>query len=150
MGTQENVCATFLKGEKCNLTEIHGVSVLKSKSGVDLINISEGLHLQLVQFTKILGELSERISALESRRTADTSAEVRDLRERLNKLELEERQGPEGPAGRDGAQGPRGERGPKGFVEKLSDIKDVNIDGIEDGCILIRRGAMWVVEKTEE
>jgi hypothetical protein len=163
MSSNENsVSARQIRGELCNFTDIRGVKSLKSNTGLDIINVAENLHDQLVKFTKLMSEVSERVSTLENKLNGTGPAPKlsSDLVDRLTAIEksiadgsLRGPMGPAGPAGADGVDGRdglKGERGPRGVVEKLRDIQDVDLNGLTDGAILVYRKNKWVVEVTEE
>lgn len=158
MSTNEtSLSATKIRGEFCNFTDIRGVKSLKSNTGVDIINVAEGLHDQLVKFTNLVSEFSERISTLENKVNSGNTKVPNDIAERLSAIERSiadgSLRGPEGPPGvdgRDGLRGPAGERGPRGVVEKLQDIKDVDLNGVSEGSILVYRKNKWVTEVLEE
>ena len=140
---QESLQAVRLRGEVCNLTEIHGVRTLKTKAGTDLVTIAEGLHEQLLKFSEIISDLTERVKELEINGVKDSSAPKDGVPGPPGpKCET----GPAGDDGRDGLQGPAGPRGPRGKVEQLGDIADIDLNGVQDGCVLVRRGKKWVVE----
>ena len=149
MSTNEiAVSAAQLKGQICNFTEVYGVKVLKTKGGVDLVTIAEGLHEQLAKFSEILNDLVERVEKIEVEGSPATSGGVGE-------------QGPPGPPGvgrdgidgadgRDGLQGPAGPRGPRGKAGELRDLSDVDLNGVSEGSILVYRNKKWVVEPPEE
>ncbi len=144
--TNENsVSAVRLRGEFCNLTTIEGVRTLKTKGGVDLVNIAEGLHEQLLKFTEILNDVTERLENLEKNGVGGSGERGEP--------------GPPGPPGppgvdgedgNDGVQGPQGARGPRGKAGTLRDLSDINLDGVCEGAILVHRGGKWVVEPPED
>ena len=104
-----------LSSERCNFKDISGVKNLTTATGVNLVNIAEGLHESLSKFQQLLNEALDRIKVLESGGSlGHGSGEV----------------GPMGP------QGPAGPAG-KG-VNKLEDIKNVKIPSgsLKDGLVL--------------
>lgn len=141
------VSAVTLRGETCNFTDITGVRMLKTKGGTDLVNIAEGLHEQLLKFTEILNDLTERVEKIEKDGGGGAGTP-----------------GPPGPpgasgkSGRDGIDGEDGKdglsvtgaRGPRGKAGEMRDLSDIDLSGLTDGAILVFRGKKWVVEAPEE
>lgn len=144
--TNENsVSAVRLRGEFCNLTTIEGVRTLKTKGGVDLVNIAEGLHEQLLKFTEILNDVTDRVENLEKNGVGGTGE-----RGPAGPPGPPGRDGVDGEDGKDGVQGATGPRGPRGKAGSLRDLGDVNLDGVCEGAILVYRGGKFVVEAPED
>ena len=59
-------------------------------------------------------------------------------------------QGEDGEDGRDGLAGAMGKRGPRGKAGEVRDLDDVDLSGLAEGSILVRRGDKWVPEQMEE
>jgi hypothetical protein len=138
MSTSEiSLSAVTLKGDRCNFTDITGVRTLKTKGGVDLVNIAEGLHEQLLKFTEILNDLSGRVERIEKDGSGGSGTEG-----------TQGVPGPAGPAGEDGKDGLSitGPKGPRGKNSEFRDLSDVDLTGLTDGAILVFRGKKWVVE----
>ena len=149
MSSEIAVSAVTLRGETCNFTDITGVRTLKTKAGTDLVNIAEGLHEQLLKFTEILNDLSERVEKIEKDGGGGSGTPGAP--------------GPPGPAGPRGADGVDGEdgkdglsvtgpRGPRGKASssQVRDLTDVDLNGLTDGAILVFRGDKWCVEAPDE
>ena len=144
MSTSENaVSAVTLRGQTCNFTDITGVRKLVTKGGIDLVNIGEGLHEQLLKITEILNDLTQRIEKIEKDGGGGSGTMGA--------------QGPPGPAGVRGGDGIDGEdgkdglsitgaRGPRGKSSEFRDLSDIDLTGLTDGAILVFRGKKWVVE----
>jgi len=101
-----------LRGQTCNFTNIEGVSSLNTKSGVDLVNIADGLHESLSSFQKTMNDLLDRVKKLEA--NGPNVATEEPLM---------------GPAGKDG-------RDAKAF--KLEELKNVKVPAgdLKDGSML--------------
>ncbi len=139
-----------LRGVHCKLDNITGVKTLITTKGVDIVDIAENFSTQLDKFNSVLSDLSQRLSRLEKNNNTpqENGPLLMSLSDRLKKfedlLESEELRGRTGP------QGPKGDAGPRGpKVEFLHDIKDVVVDGLCEGSILVRRGNVWKAETTE-
>ncbi len=141
----------YARGVNCKFTNIEGVEKLVTASGTDIVDFVENFGSQLDKISNVLSDLSLRMTKLE-RAAPVTSAAKEDgpvlaaLSKRMAEfekmLESDDLRGPSGPVG------PAGPRGPK--VDKLHDIKDVKVDGLQDGCVLVRRGDFWVAEQSAE
>jgi hypothetical protein len=147
MTSEIAVSAVTLRGETCNFTDITGVRTLKTKGGADLVNIAEGLHEQLLKFTEILNDLTERVEKIEKDGGGGAGTPGA--------------QGPPGPTsiGRDGVDGADGKdglsitgpRGPRGkSASEFRDLSDIDLTGLTDGAILVFRGKKWVVEAPDD
>jgi len=139
-----------LRGVHCKLDNITGVKSLVTTKGVDIVDIAENFSTQLDKFNSVLSDLSHRISRLEKNNNSpqENGPLLMSISDRLKKFE-ELLDGDE-LRGRTGPQGPKGEAGPRGpKVENLHDVKDVVVDGVTDGSILVRRGNVWKAELLE-
>lgn len=145
MSFSNQVAGSFvaLRGENCNFTNVDGLRSLRTSDGVDLVSIGSRLEETLIEYQKIIQDLSARLKKLELDGVGKPGTPGKD--------------GKDGEPGRDGVQGPKGDpgpqgpRGPRGKVEKLQDVDDVNLDGLVDGSILVWSGEkkQWVVEIPE-
>jgi len=126
-----------LKGEICALSDIRGVRALIDDRNVDIIQVIRNGGLNGASSTQIT-ELSYRLTAIETylaNLPPPQAASAAVVGQR----------GPpgesiEGPAG---IQGPRGAPGAKTFRE----LTDVNLDGLDDGGIMVwsAKDKKWVV-----
>lgn len=144
----------FSRGVHCKFTNIEGVKKLVTANGTDIVDFVENFGSQFDKISNVLSDLSLRLSKLEKTCSAPVAAApakedgplLASLTKRMEAfekmLESDDLRGPSGPVG------PAGPRGPK--VDKLHDIKDVCVDGLQDGCVLIRRGDRWVAEQLTE
>jgi hypothetical protein len=127
-----------LKGENCTLIKIRGVEELRDKNGNDLLKLIKEAGSGSGSGDSLSSELTETLAAL-SVRLESVENYLRDTPMTAGKKGTKGEKGeigPEGSAGRDGLQGARGK------VEKIQDILDVNLDGLEDGGILV-----WSADK---
>lgn len=129
--------AAAIKGENCTLMHIRGVKTFESSDGVDLLKLLKkgGTRDSGVDVDKTIMNLLNRVDTLEKfikNMPMGTGAA-----------------GVAGPAGKDGeqgetgavgAQGPRGKDGAK----TLAELKDVCLDGLDDGDVL-----MWSASKKQ-
>jgi len=123
-----------LKGENCTLTNVRGVQKFEDEHGVDLLklirnaasggasgHISAGVESAL--FT-----LNQRIDAVEKYLQSMPASTPGPA-------------GPRGAVGPAGPQGDAGETGPQGprgkGANSIKDLVDVNLDGLDDGAILV-------------
>ena len=112
------------------ITNLYGLQKLVTSDGTDII--------KLVKDIKKLAEDLKSAQATQSAPKLDM-AEIRKMIEEL--VDTEDFRGPSGPVG------PAGPAGPKGrSIDKLQDLKDVNCDGLTDGCVPVYRGGVWKVE----
>jgi hypothetical protein len=128
-----------LKGENCTLLKINGVKVLKDENGVDILKL------------------------LRAKGSGASSSELDSISQRLTAIETylqtlpQPTAGPRGPIGPSGEQGEKGEQGPAGPKGKdgastIAALKDVNLDGLDDGAMLVwsAKDKKWVVSLEEE
>ena len=124
-----------LQGENCQLQKIHGVKELFTADGVDLLSMIRGGSAGGASASDIEATLANTLSRLDAieKYLSDTPLSVPGPAGPAGP------EGPEGPAGADGADGKNGAAGPRGKKGeiKLSDLKDINMDGAEDGAILV-------------
>lgn len=136
------------KYPRLQVDELLGVKKLWSKDGSDIIKVCEGVHEKLNSFSKRLDEIEQKLASGNVGGSSVTSKEVGLLSARLAEferlLESDDLRGPSGPQGPAGPPGPRGPR-----VDKLQDLKDICLDGVCDGCVLVRRGDKFYPEKLE-
>ncbi len=126
--------ATAIKGENCTLMHIRGVKTFESSDGVDLLKLLKkgGARDSGVDVDKTIMNLLNRVDTLEKFIKNMSMGGVGPM-------------GPAGPPGSDGesitgAQGPRGKDGAK----TISELKDVCLDGLDDGDVL-----MWSASKKQ-
>jgi hypothetical protein len=137
--------------ENAKVKNLMGLERLQTAKGLDIVDFATNFSSQMDKMTRILSDLSERVSRLEVSSATPVAASgpvVDDLKARIEKfermLDSDELRGPRG------LVGPAGPAGPKGKVEMLQDIKDVDVSGLQDGCVLVRRGATWRAEVLSE
>jgi hypothetical protein len=138
-----------LKGNFGSFKRVEGVKVLKDADGRDLIKLIDNLLSEQSSGSKS-GQMSpEVLSSLEI-----LSKRVESIENFLGSLRLEK--GEKGPKGDTGETGPQGEPGPQGprgkGVTKLSELADVNLDGLDDDAILVWSGKdkKWVISLEEK
>jgi len=151
----------FCRGVNCNFTNIEGVERLSSKKGLDIISLCTEAGDKMAKIEKMVTDLVDRLARLENKdngvklenslpileirsklqslESTISGAEMKsgsDLKARLDKFEellnSDDLRGPTGP------QGPQGAKGAKG-ADRLQDLKDVCLDGMDDGCVLVYR-----------
>jgi hypothetical protein len=171
MTTNENaVSAVHLRGETCNLTNVHGVKTFVTKGGLDIINVAEGLHDTLTKVNALMKELNSRVDDLSSRvalveknssrideltarvavsEKTNSNQRVDDLSNRFSGLssridDLGSRVSTFDELG-SRVTSIENKRQPK-----LQELSDVNATGITDGAILVFRKGKFVAELTEE
>jgi hypothetical protein len=127
--TTNQISASYLalRGENCNLTNIDGVERLKTVNGIDLVTVGARLEHSLSTLEIQMSKIIERMNILEARGPG--------------------LQGPRGTPGATGATGLQGPKGIRGKVEKLQDVVDVDLNGLEDGSLLEWNASKkkWVV-----
>ena len=162
-----------LRGERCNFTQIHGVDVLKTRAGTDLVTIADGLHENLKKMAEMVAALETEVHLLKTKPVVEgLDQKLAEFHQRIHACEsrhgVQGPAGPEGPAGRDGkdgkngrdgkdgadgeegSSGPVGPAGPAGKRDlKMQDLKDVDYKNIAEGCILVYRNSKWVMEVPE-
>lgn len=117
-----------LRGENCTLTYVRGVKELKDENGVDI--------LKLVK--KAISKSSD----------SDTDSSILNIMSRLEALEKHVKnmpvgipgpKGEKGDKGEDGAEGPQGVQGPRGKdgARTIGEMRDVCLDGLDDGMVLV-------------
>jgi hypothetical protein len=119
-----------LKGENATLLKIRGVKVLEDEYGVDLLKaLRKGASAGSSELDVTVATLLQRIDTIEKylQTMPPPSAGVK---------------GPKGDKGEDGEAGEPGIAGPQGAKGKdgarsISEMKDVNLDGLDDGAILV-------------
>lgn len=131
-----------LRGENCNLTNIRGIKILEDEHGVDLVKLIK----------KAVNKSSD----------SDTDSSILNIMSRLESLEKYVKnmpvasgvpgpKGERGERGEDGAEGPKGDQGPRGKdgSKMLSEMKDVCLDGLDDGMILVysEKDKKWMASK---
>ncbi len=125
--------AAAIKGENCTLMHIRGVKTFESSDGVDLLKLlkKSGARDSGVDVDKTIMNLLNRVDALEKF--------IKNMPMGTGAV------GPEGPAGKDGESivGPQGPRGKDG-AKTISELKDVCLDGLDDGDVL-----MWSASKKQ-
>lgn len=133
---------------KCvKIATITGIEGLITNKGLDIVDVITNLNDNLARISASISDLSIRVSSIESNGTKSRDVSgpaLEDIKARFEKfenmLESDDLRGPRG------LPGPAGPAGPKGKVELLQDIKDVDVSGLQDGCVLVRRGDKWKVE----
>ena len=131
----------YIRGEMANLTNIAGVKSLKTKGGLEIVALAENFNTNLTKMSEIIADLSARVKAMETAPSGVGPAGP------AGPPGPPGRDGTDGIDGRDGLQGAPGPRGPRGKVERLGDISDVDLNGVQDGCILVFRDKKWVLEQ---
>jgi hypothetical protein len=131
-----------LRGENCTLTNIRGIKVLEDEHGVDLIKLIK--------------------KAVNKNSDSDTDSSILNIMSRLESLEKYVKNmplgvaGPAGPRGEKGekgedGEGTKGDQGPRGKdgAKMLSELKDVCLDGLDDGMILVysEKDKKWTASK---
>lgn len=118
-----------LKGENCTLLKVRGVKILEDEHGVDLLKIiRKGGSNASSDVEVTISNLLNRIDAVEKylqNMPAPSAAAAIP--------------GPKGPKGDDGEPGEMGPQGPRGAsgAKKMAELTDVNLDGLDDGAILV-------------
>jgi len=126
--------AAALKGENCTLMHIRGVKTFEASDGTDLLKLlKKGVNKDSgVDVDKTIMNLLNRVDTLEkfikNIPVANTIA------------------GPAGPVGCDGEKGDTGPQGPRGKdgAKTMFELKDVCLDGLDDGDVL-----MWSSNKKQ-
>lgn len=145
-GTNPNGNFQALKGENCTLLKIRGVKILEDDQGRDLLKIlrSGGGGADSSEITAALTNVLQRIDTIEKylQTMPPPSAGVKGPK------------GDKGDKGEDGEPGEPGPQGPRGKdgAKTLSALTDVNLDGLEDGAVLVwsAKDKKWVVSLEEE
>jgi hypothetical protein len=128
--------AAAIKGENCTLMHIRGVKTFESSDGVDLLKLLKkgGARESGMDVDKTIMNLLNRVDTLEKFiKTMPVGTGTKGDK------------GDKGDAGEPGesitgAQGPRGKDGAK----TISELKDVCLDGLDDGDVL-----MWSASKKQ-
>lgn len=127
-----------LRGENCTLTHVRGLKTLEDDNGVDLLKLIK----------KAVSKSSD----------SDTDSSILNMMSRLESLEKYVKNmpvasgvpGPRGEKGEDG-EGTKGDQGPRGKdgAKMLSEMKDVCLDGLDDGMILVysEKDKKWMASK---
>jgi hypothetical protein len=131
-----------LKGENCTLLKVRGVKILEDEYGVDLLKlIRKGGSSNSSDIEAALSNLLARLDAVEKylQNMPPPAAATGVAGPRGPKGD----KGEDGEPGEPGAQGPRGAAGAKSFKE----LSDVNLDGLDDGAIMVwsAKEKKWVV-----
>lgn len=144
-GTNPNGNFQGLKAENCTIIKLRGLSVLEDDQGHDLLKllrkgVTSGSSSEL---EAVVTNLLQRIDVVEKylqNMPAPTAAV----------------KGPKGDKGDKGDDGEKGETGPQGArgkgASKVSELSDVNLDGLDDGAILMwsSKEKKWVVSLEEQ
>ncbi len=122
--------AAALKGENCTLMHIRGVKTFEASDGTDLLKLLKkgGSKDSGMDVDKAIMSLMNRIDTLEKaiKNMAVTAGEKGDKGECGESVV-----GPQGPRGKDGAK-------------TVAELKDVCLDGLDDGDVL-----MWSSSKKQ-
>jgi hypothetical protein len=111
-----------IKGENCNFIRVKGLRVLEDEFGNDLLKIIRGGISSGGASSEIKTSISNILLRLEAMEKF-----LQNMPNTATNATPEVIQGPPG------IQGPRGAPGAK----KLSELTDVNLDGLDDGAILV-------------
>jgi hypothetical protein len=122
-----------IKGENCTFMKIRGVKILEDENGVDI--------LKLIRTGKTSNAASSEVEATISNLLHRIDA-VEKYLQNMPPPVASGVPGPKGPKGDKGDEGIQGEMGPQGArgapgAKKLSELTDVNLDGLDDGAILV-------------
>lgn len=114
-----------LKGENCTFLKIRGVQILEDYEGNNLISAIKNINTKSSEGS-LVTILTQRVDALEKH--------IKFLTDQVTKLsETKSIKGDKGDTGESGSTGPQGPRGKN--CEKLQDLTDVDINGIDDGSV---------------
>ena len=130
--------ASAIKGENCTLMHIRGVKTFESSDGVDLLKLLKkgGARDSSMDVDKTIMNLLNRVDTLEKfiKNIPMGTGEKGD-------------KGDTGEPGESitGAQGPRGKDGAK----TLAELKDVCLDGLDDGDVLVWSASkkQWITSR---
>lgn len=139
-----------ISGENCTLKKIRGVKILEDHNGRDLLKI-----LTSLDGSGALAASNPNTDAA----LVNINAAITNLLARLDTVEkylqtlpppgkpLKGDAGEPGQPGEPGPQGPRGKDGASTFAA----LKDVNLDGLDDGAIMVysAKEKKWVVSLEE-
>jgi len=121
-----------IKGENCTFLKIRGVKILEDEYGVDLLKVIRrgGASSSSSDVEAALSNVLLRLDAIE-KYLQNMPPPVAPVASGVA--------GPRGPKGDDGEPGEPGAQGPRGAAgaKKLSELTDVNLDGLDDGAILV-------------
>ena len=137
-----------LKGENCTLLKVRGIKILEDEHGVDLLKLlrrSAGATGSS-ELEAVVSTLIQRLDVVEKYLQTLSSAPPAASGVKGPK-------GDTGPPGADGADGPPGIQGPRGKgASKVSEVGDVNLDGLDDGAVLVwsAKEKKWVVSLEEQ
>ncbi len=142
-GTNPNGNFQGCKIENGTILKLRGLRVLEDDQGNDLLKLLRkgGGGSGSSELEAAVTNLLQRIDTVEKYLQAlpPPSTGVKGL---------QGLKGEDGPAGETGPQGPRGKDGAKSMAE----LKDVNLDGLDDGAVLVwsAKEKKWVVSIEEE
>ncbi len=138
------------KAENATLLHIAGVRSLKDQHGTDLLELmrksASSSSSDSPELQTLLETLQERLDTIEKylQNMPPPSAGVKGPKgDKGDK-------GEDGEAGDPGIPGPQGAKGKDG-ARSIAELKDVNLDGLEDGAILMwsAKDKKWVVSLEE-
>jgi hypothetical protein len=142
-----------IKGEQCTLMHIRGVKSMLDSKGNDLLGMilngsgsgSKDLELVVTTILQRLDRVEKFLQSIPSEVLSGSGTGSGEKGEKGDK-------GPKGDKGDEGEPGPQGPQGPRGKgASKLTDLSDVNLDGLDDGAILMwsAKDGKWIVSFEE-
>ena len=144
-GTNPNGNFQGCKIENGTILKLRGLKVLEDDQGIDLLKLLRkgGGGGVSSEFESVVTNLLQRIDTIEKY--------LQNLPPPTGS------KGPKGDAGEQGEQGEPGPVGPQGAkgkdgVKTLAALADVNLDGLDDGAVLVwsAKDKKWVVSLEEE
>jgi hypothetical protein len=144
-GTNPNGNFQGCKIENGTILKLRGLKVLEDDQGNDLLKLlRKGGGSGSSELEAVVTNLLQRIDTIEKylQTMPPPSAAVKGTK------------GEQGEQGEPGEPGPQGPQGPKGKdgAKTLSALTDVNLDGLDDGAVLVwsAKDKKWVVSLEEE
>lgn len=138
-GTNPNSNFQALKAENCTIQKLRGIQILEDDKGNDLLKlIRKGGNGSSSDVDSVISNIIQRIDNIEKF---------------LQNMPPPQK-GPKGDQGEPGEMGPVGPQGPKGKsgASKVAELTDVNLDGLDDGAMLVwsSKDKKWVVSLEED
>lgn len=133
-----------LKAEDCSIINLRGLRVLEDEKGQDLLKLLRKGGSGSSELEGVVNTLLQRIDTIEKYlQTLPPPVAAAGVKGEKGE------KGDQGEPGEKGDTGPQGARG-KG-VSKLSEMTDVNLDGLDDGAVLAwsSKDKKWVVTLEE-